>query len=172
LSRSIHSLFGALNLGLEPVEGSLNKYKVICYEALPFNAEHPDLEDYEGSVFVTLRNHSQCQVDLPNPLLLQIHCACVRIKHLSGHADIIDDLVQEEEDGFVAWDGSTNLGSLWQLDWIRPGCPREVLIRGEAFKEDRRPDLAFTNRPSQPAEEIYEVKIKDRHPSNQGIDLI
>jgi hypothetical protein len=112
LERSIHSLFGALNLGLEPVEGSLNKYKVICYEALIVNTEHLDVEGYGGYTYVTLRNHSQCQIDLPNPLLLQIHCACVRIKHLSGHADIIDDLVQEEEDGFVAWDGSTNLGSL------------------------------------------------------------
>jgi hypothetical protein len=105
-------MFGALNLGLEPVEGRLNKYKVVCYEALPINFEHPDVEFHGESVFVTLRDHSQGQVNLPNPLFLQVHCACVRIKHLSGHADIIDDLVQEEEDGIVAWDGSTNLGSL------------------------------------------------------------
>ncbi|RPA78295.1 hypothetical protein BJ508DRAFT_416623 [Ascobolus immersus RN42] len=93
LDVGIHQRFGALTLGLEPCyDKQVVDYKVESIDRINVDFEHPEVrfDPGCGEVYVVMPDHSSEDVTLPDPQLLRIQLASVRILCLSGHSEAIE----------------------------------------------------------------------------------
>ena len=68
-------------------------------------------EDHHGDCVVRFQKHAD--VDLPDPVLLEMHAALAKILHASGMPEHIDDVLRKREEiRCLATDGSTNVSRL------------------------------------------------------------
>ncbi|KAL1967979.1 hypothetical protein VTN77DRAFT_2396 [Rasamsonia byssochlamydoides] len=114
---TVHSAFGKFTLAFEPTSSSpfdeSNEYKV-----LTFGRKYPTVLDIHlpqpnahGDRIVKFEKYAD--VDLPSPVLLQIHAALANILHASGTAEYIDKVMEEREEiQCLASNGSTNIQRL------------------------------------------------------------
>jgi hypothetical protein len=129
LTRSLHSLFGALNLYLEEVEvsvkivgrtvaavmadsyqGSPDTYRPhLSTRAPPQNIQLPDKIHFQNHD--TKTHHS-----LPSRELLRFHTACAKILMMSGAGDRVDQIIMDGENIAVRGldpNGTTILEDFW-----------------------------------------------------------
>src|SRR5690606_12367275 len=120
LETKIHDEFNKLRIGLCPTQN--NTYKLLNLSSISIDANHPDVKSHEtGQIEITLSNHFKPKDDdpgpsvfkgpsgsllddesnvvrLPDPLSLEAHSTCVRILNCSGHFDLVQRVIKEDED--------------------------------------------------------------------------
>ncbi|KAK0199866.1 hypothetical protein DFS33DRAFT_1365519 [Desarmillaria ectypa] len=90
LCASLHDFFDQLALWLEAVENQPNTYAVV--------SNLSSLLDRLPSRIVTFATPNPQALPLPSPAYLAIHAACCRVAHLSGAAEYVEKVFQEEEE--------------------------------------------------------------------------
>ena len=69
---------------------------------------HKHLQTDGGRLSVTFTSPNEALLRVPDPQLLALHAACARVAHMSGAAEVFDELERDIEDTRVlAFDGSS-----------------------------------------------------------------
>ncbi|KAF9067886.1 hypothetical protein BDP27DRAFT_1328211 [Rhodocollybia butyracea] len=100
-SNNVHQLFDSLHVAITPKGANQpNTYQVHTFP--------PDRHEGFGvPTEITLTDHSNGLVPMPNPRYFELHCICAKVMHLSGAAEVIDKLLRDlEEIDVLAVDGS------------------------------------------------------------------
>ncbi|KAJ7367927.1 hypothetical protein DFH08DRAFT_980884 [Mycena albidolilacea] len=110
----IHSAFGHLKVAFEPVACELNTYDVFFVypgRALGLHGLKNRFTLIDHSAGVTQKQKLKQVNDglpLPEPRLLVLHAVCVRVAHMSGAAEVLDNFDRDMEESVVfASDGSS-----------------------------------------------------------------
>ncbi|KAF7713037.1 Uncharacterized protein PECH_002164 [Penicillium ucsense] len=107
LDALIHAEFGQFNLIFEAT-GIAHQYRIKTFPGIPTRS----IEGLPRNRLVKFRVHKGSW-ELPHPKLLEIHASIGNFLHMSGQAEIIDQVLRDFEDcGGLAPCGSTNIEDL------------------------------------------------------------
>ncbi|KAJ7643827.1 hypothetical protein FB45DRAFT_282536 [Roridomyces roridus] len=111
LTTDVHIIFDKLMLALEPVVDKPNTYDVVFADpetAIGFFGLKNQITLTNFVDTRKFRLDGELELPLPDPRLLALHAVCVRVAHMSGAAEALDEFDRDmEETSVLAEDGAS-----------------------------------------------------------------
>lgn len=106
----LHDEFGIFKLSFQPTDLD-NQYRIHTWPGIASCI----FRDLPHDRILRLASHDT-RYELPNPLLLEVHHVIASILHVTGRAEIVENIQRDSEDiKVLANDGSTNITNLLSI---------------------------------------------------------